>query len=110
MEVTAFTLAQRFIGLKEVAGQMNDPQIMAMLKLDQSWPETDEVPWCSAFVNYICWLLRLPRSKDLRARSWLGVGSEVRQVDAIEGDIVVLRRGNNPAQGHVGFFSSCHFQ
>ena len=42
-----------------------------MLRLDQQGPENDEVRWRSAFMNYITWLLRLPRSKNLRARSWL---------------------------------------
>jgi len=87
---------------------------MAMLKLDNSWPQNDEVPWCSAFVNYICWLLRLPRSKDLRARSWLEVGTPVTLEQATPGfDIVVLKRGSPPqpgpdvidAPGHVGFFA-----
>ena len=53
MEITPFELAQRFIGVKEVPGTTDNPQILAMLKLDGEWPEHDEVPWCSAFVNYI---------------------------------------------------------
>jgi len=64
-----YELAQRFVGLKEVSGNMANPQIMAMLQLDADWPRDDSVPWCSAFVNYIAWLMRLPRSKSLRARS-----------------------------------------
>jgi uncharacterized protein (TIGR02594 family) len=110
--ISAFQLAQRFIGMKEIAGAMDNPQIMAMLKLDNAWPQNDEVPWCSAFVNYIAWLLRLPRSKDLRARSWLGVG-EVMEGERMvaDSDIVILNRNNGPgpevlnAPGHVGFFA-----
>jgi len=113
MNITAYDLAQRFIGIKEVAGTVANPQIMAMLKLDASWPEDDSVPWCSAFVSYICWLLRLPRSKSLRARSWLSVGEPINELSAVAGyDIVVLRRGKDSpgpevidAPGHVGFFS-----
>jgi uncharacterized protein (TIGR02594 family) len=109
----AFNLAQRFIGLKEIAGNMDNPQILSMLKLDGDWPEHDEVPWCSAFVNYICWLLRLPRSKSLMARSWLEVGKAVQLKDAEIGDIVVLKRGTGKqpgpevtdAPGHVGFYA-----
>jgi len=62
-------LAARFMNLKEVAGTTHSPQIMAMLHLDANWPSGDEVPWCSAFVNYCAWLLDLPRSKSLAARS-----------------------------------------
>lgn len=109
----AFALAERFIGIEEVGGSLDNPQIMAMLKLDQDWPDSDEVPWCSGFVNYVCWLARLPRSKDLRARSWLNVGRGIALDDAEVGDIVVLKRGRGDqpgpdvinAPGHVGFFA-----
>lgn len=115
MKITAFSLAQRFVGVRELAGNEDNPMIMSMLQLDQSWPGHDEVPWCSAFVNYIAWLLRLPRSKSLRARSWLEVG---RPLDIMEEptaafDVVVLKRGfgDQPgpevleAPGHVGFYA-----
>ena len=115
MEITAFSLAQRFIGLKEVEGKINNPQIMAMLTLDAPWPNGDEVPWCSAFVNYIAWLLRLPRSKSLTARTWLRVGTPIIFfTDAKIGfDVVILQRGEGEqpgsevinAPGHVGFFA-----
>jgi hypothetical protein len=72
------------------------------------------VPWCSAFTNYICWLLRLPRSHNLRARSWLAVGVPVTLTQAQVGfDVVILRRGvDSPgpevidAPGHVAFFAA----
>ena len=113
LRTSAFDLAQRFTGIKEVGGSVDNPQIMAMLRLDNSWPGHDEVPWCSAFVNYICWLLRLPRSNSLRARSWLTVGVPISKADARKGDIVVLKRGKGEqpgpevldAPGHVGFFA-----
>lgn len=69
IEMTAFDLAQRFAGAAEVAGSASNPQILAMLRLDEKWPEGDDVPWCSAFINYVAWLLRLTRSKSLQARS-----------------------------------------
>lgn len=109
----AFDLAQRFVGIKEVGGQVDNPMILAMLKLDNDWPENDEVPWCSAFANYICFLCRLPRSKSLRARSWLTVGRGIPLDDAEPGDIIVLQRGTGEqpgpevidAPGHVGFYA-----
>src|SRR3989304_6075723 len=115
LEITAFDLAQRFVGLREVAGVASNPEVLAMLRLDQAWPEGDEVPWCSAFVNSVCHLLRLPRSHDLRARSWLSVGKSIASLRAAEVgvDVVVLSRGEGPqpgsegiaAPGHVGFFA-----
>lgn len=105
--MTPFDIAQRFVGLKEVVGQMHNPQLMAMLKLDSDWPDRDEVPWCSAFVNYVCWLMRLPRSKSLMAQSWLNIGHMINIEDAKPGfDIVILDRLNG--KGHVGFYAG-HF-
>jgi len=116
MNVTAYSLACRFVGTKEVPGQPSHPLILAMLRLDQDWPEGDEVPWCSAFLNFVAWLLRLPRSKSLLARSWLGVGVPIDLEAACPGyDIVILSRqageeeppgpDNLTAPGHVGFFA-----
>jgi uncharacterized protein (TIGR02594 family) len=107
MEITAFTLAQRFVGLREIPGKEDSPAVLAMLRLDAKWPEGDEVPWCSAFCNYIAWLLRLPRSKSLAARSWLACGMPVDLADASVGfDVVVLSRpAGGASAGHVGFFA-----
>jgi uncharacterized protein (TIGR02594 family) len=114
IEISAYEMAQRFVGVKEVSGKASNPQILTMLKLDDPWPDDDAVPWCSAFANYIAWLLRLPRSKSLRARSWLNVG-EVIALEAAEPgfDVVILKRGGAQepgpevidAPGHVGFFA-----
>lgn len=109
----AFDIAQRFVGTDEIVGTLDNPVLMAMLKLDNDWPEHDEVPWCSAFVNFVCWLVRLPRSKNLRARSWLTIGSGVDLDEAMIGDVVVLQRGSGDqpgpevlnAPGHVGFYA-----
>ncbi len=107
MDVTAVSLARRFVGLKEIPGHASNPLVLAMLKLDTSWIEDDETPWCSAFVNAIAWLLDLPRSRSLAARSWLAIGTPIRLEDARKGfDVVVLSRGANPAAGHVGFYVS----
>jgi uncharacterized protein (TIGR02594 family) len=112
--VSMFELAQSFVGHNEIVGIEDDPLIMAMLRLDADWPEHDEVPWCSAFVNFICKMMKLPRSRSLRARSWLQVGHGVATSGGVVGsDIVVLSRGKGrqpgpeviAAPGHVGFFA-----
>ena len=114
MNITALELAQRFIGIKEVNGSVDNPQILSMLRLDNSWPDHDEVAWCSAFVNYVAWLLRLPRSKSLAARSWLEVGTPIDIEEAKPGfDVVIIKRkASDPGpevikfQGHVALFSA----
>lgn len=114
MDVTPFTVAHRFIGIKETAGATSTPIVLAMLKLDAGWVHDDVTAWCSAFVNFVCFMLGLPRSKSLAARSWLLVGKSIPLSDAIVGyDVVVLSRGPAPqpgadviaAPGHVGFYA-----
>lgn len=113
VHITPFELAKRFEGMKEVPGSVSNPQILAMLKLDNDWPDDDSVPWCSAFVNYIAFLLGLQRTKSLRARSWLQEKTVTRSQAEVGFDLVVLKRGGNlqpgpdviNAPGHVGFFA-----
>jgi uncharacterized protein (TIGR02594 family) len=114
IQISAFKLAQRFIGVKEIQGTSSNPLILAMLKLDDPWPQDDEVAWCSAFMNFVCWLLSLPRSKKLNARSWLAIGTPIQLDQAVtDCDVVIIKRGEEPqpgpeildAAGHVGLFA-----
>ncbi len=90
---------------------MDNPMILAMLQMDMSWPRHDEVPWCSAFANFVCRAAGLPRSRDLRARSWLFVGTPISLFEAVPGfDVVIFNRGGvaKPildGPGHVFFYS-----
>lgn len=115
--MTAYDLAQRFVGMKELklAGQ-HHPFIQWALTLCGFPADTpDETPWCSAFINAVAWLLRLPRSKSAAARSWLTIGVPVAGIEAaiVGNDVVILKRGgpNEPgpevlnARGHVGLFA-----
>lgn len=113
ISTSCFQIAQRFVGIAEVPGAPSNPAILSMLRLDVSWPEGDEVPWCSAFANYVAWLLRLPRSKSLRARTWLRVGQPIPLgLARPENDVVILMRAGDTsgpevieAPGHVGFYA-----
>jgi uncharacterized protein (TIGR02594 family) len=114
LKITAFDLAQRYVGIKEIAGGMNHPLIQWWLSLCGFSLETpDETPWCSAFVNGIAWELRLPRSKSAAARSWLTVGRPIDLLSAQPGfDVAIIKRGEAQpgaailnAPGHVGFYA-----
>ena len=69
------------------AGQDVDPKMTA---------------WCAAFVNAVLATNGLPGTGKLNARSFLNYGKEASTPQ--QGDIVVLKRGKNPDQGHVGFY------
>ena len=115
MSVTAYQLASRYIGVTERSGLVDDhPFILAWLQQCDRSIVDDEIPWCAAFAHHIAWLLDLPRSRSLAARSWLSVGRVVESdLAAIGFDVVILKRGSGlqpgpevvKAPGHVGYFS-----
>lgn len=114
MEVTPYSMAARFKGIKEVVGREHNAQIVAILQRACARIKADEIAWCSAFVGYVCFLLGLPETKHLRARSWLKMGEGIDLMEARRGwDICVFNRADGPmnpyiidAPGHVGFFHS----
>lgn len=111
----AFLIGQRYIGRRELPGEdKNAPFIMDWLTLDNDWPQNDETPWCSAACNFWFWILNLPRSRSLLARSWLGVGMPIDLEKAEVGfDVCIFKRGsgkqpgptNLTAPGHVALFA-----
>jgi uncharacterized protein (TIGR02594 family) len=123
MKVTALSLASRYVGVRELAGEKDHPLVQWWLSLcdGRNLETPDETPWCSAFVNGIAWELNLPRSKSARARSWLDVGVPVGLSQATQGwDVVILSRGApgssgyagpavRDAPGHVGFYAGAVF-
>lgn len=113
--MTLYELAQRFVGEVVELESGDSPFIQWCLESCSLGPNApDETPWCSAFVNRLAWLLRLPRSKSAAARSWLKVGVPISEGEARSGaaDIVVLKRNAaDPGpdvlafRGHVGLFA-----
>ncbi len=110
--MTTLELARRFVGVKETEGGKSTPLVLAMLQRVDPSVQDDSTAWCSAFVGFVAWLLGLPESHSLAARSWLQVGTPIALPDAQPGDVVILTRGPAPqpgpdvlhAPGHVGFF------
>jgi uncharacterized protein (TIGR02594 family) len=102
---TPYDIARRLVGVKEIPGAASHPFILWCIST-AGGNGGDEVPWCSAFVNAIALLTGCQRTNSLAARSWLNVGTRLASInDARAGsDIVVLKRGTQPWQGHVGFY------
>lgn len=63
---------------------------------------SDKNPWCSSFVCFITEKAGLKSTRSAAARSWCDWGKEAPEPYPA-GSIVILKRGNNPEQGHVAF-------
>ena len=61
------------------------------------------IPWCAAWANMVLAESGMETTGSLMARSFLAWGKAVKGEPNI-GDVVVMRRGRNRNNGHVGFF------
>lgn len=97
------SLAAAELGTREVAGQIANRRILAYLETVMPDPQRDEIPWCSAFMNWICQEARAARTRSPLARSWTKLPGFTKIGHMNPGDIVVFRRGQAAWQGHVAF-------
>lgn len=97
-------LAFNELGNEEFAGETHNPEILKYAKESGiKGVTTDEIPWCSCFVNWVAWKCGLHHSGKPNARSWMNVGRRVTSPEP--GDVVVFWREHPQSwQGHVGFF------
>lgn len=90
------------VGTKEIAGDEHNPRIVEYHKTTTLAASSDEVPWCSSFVNWVMKQVGIKGTRSAAARSWLTWGRPLSE--PVYGCIVVMRRGKAPAAGHVGFY------
>lgn len=96
-------LAEKEIGVEEVAGPGNNPRILYYHQATSLKATVDEVPWCAAFVGRMLLDAGVRPSGSAAARSYLTWG--VRLAKPTMGCVVVLWRGTPKSpNGHVGFF------
>jgi len=101
-EIPWLQVARSQIGVTEVPGAGNNPQIVAYHAATSIGASDDEVPWCASFVNWCLKESGTPGTGSPAARSFLSWG---RPIDApVEGCLCVFSRGIEPWQGHVGFY------
>jgi uncharacterized protein (TIGR02594 family) len=99
---TWYERAHAEMGVAEVDGGESNPRIMEYFAAAHGeWVKDDATPWCAAFVAWCLEGHDLP-AEPLRARAWASFGD--RLDEPTPGCVVVLRRGKDPAAGHVGFF------
>ena len=91
--------AEKYIGLKEVAGPKSNPTVVGFWKrIHLSGISNDDVPWCAAFVGAVLENVGLGSTKSGLAKSYLNFGTK--QTTPTLGSIVVFSRTGG---GHVGF-------
>ncbi len=115
MEPFWLSIARRelYTGVKEISGDEDNPRILTYHTATSLAATSDEVPWCSSFIN---WCIRetqtLPGTNSARARSWLNWGKHMGDVHIPHGAIVIFQRGGGDqpgpeviaAPGHVGLY------
>jgi uncharacterized protein (TIGR02594 family) len=97
-------LARKEIGVKEVPGPGNNPEVLRYYA-DAGHPEinADSVHWCAAFVGAMLERCGVSSSKSLMARSYMQWGKPVAK--PFPGCVAVFSRGDpRSASGHVGFY------
>jgi len=95
-------IAHGEIGTQERPGRFHSPRILEYQRSVNDAFTTDEIPWCSTFMNWVFQMYGLQGTGSGMARSWLTWGEPVRTPR--RGAVVVFRRPPNPDSGHVGLW------
>ena len=95
-------IAQRYTGLSENRSGDRDQLKDLFAKANGQTIDPKITAWCAAFVNAVLATDGIKGTGSLSARSFLNFGEATSKPD--KGDIVVSKRGDNAAQGHVGFY------
>lgn len=91
--------AKKFMGLKEIHGDVDAPEIVKMWKdIKMSGIKDDETPWCAAFVGACLERSGIKSTRSGGSQSYLNWGEVL--VTPIYGCVVVFKRDGG---GHVGF-------
>lgn len=89
-------------GVRERAGRAKEPRVLAYFReAGRKDVSDDAVPWCAAFVGAMLKRAGYDGTGSLMARSYLSWGRALDEPMA--GAIAVMKRGANPAHGHVAF-------
>lgn len=95
------SIAAKELGTHEVVGEGTNGRIILYNTHTDLKSTDDSVPWCSSFANFVVDAAGLTGTHSAAARSWLDWGKAIEQ--PVLGCIVIFRRGNDPASGHVAF-------
>lgn len=112
MEANWLEVARRELGIHETPGPKATERITEYLKtttVPKGMSESDETPWCAAFVNWCMIQAGVHGTNSAMAASWRSFGVPC---EPKPGAVVVIQQkvqGKDPATGstsgmHVGFF------
>lgn len=93
-------IASQELGISEIVGLDHNKRILDYHSATSLKAQSDEIAWCSSFVNWVMKQSMIKGTYSAAARSWLSWGYEC---GPTPGCIVVLKRGQSETQGHVGF-------
>lgn len=111
-------IAESELGQHEIAGSRHNPRILAYHATTSLAATTDEVAWCSSFVNWVMRQAGHVGTNSAAAASWINWG---KSTDPRYGAITVIKKngaGHDARTGstsgfHVGFFlrsDGTHFE
>lgn len=90
--------AERELGVAEKPGPAADTRILLYHAHTTLDAKSDEVAWCSSFMNFVTDSVGIDGTNSAAARSWLSWGTEI---DLLKyGCFCVFRRGSG-GQGHI---------
>lgn len=102
-----YEIAQAEMGVKEILGaDKNHQRILDYHATTTLGAKTDEVPWCSSFVNWVMKQSGIQGTNNALAKSWVDWGIEVNTPK--RGDIVVIKRINKKSDSYTGSSSGYH--
>lgn len=94
-------VASKEIGQHEIYGPESNARITEYLRTCYPSGQRDDVPWCAAFVNWVVEQCNIVGTSVPIAKSFLHWGIAIPEFK--EGCVVILSRGQESWQGHVGF-------
>jgi uncharacterized protein (TIGR02594 family) len=105
------TIAESYIGLKEIKGLTHNPTIVGWLKsfalnIGRWGKNRDETPWCAVFVSHCLESAGLQSTRDARAVSYATYGKPSKFVPGSV--IVIRRRGSAGADRKTGSRAGFH--
>ncbi|WP_028886308.1 TIGR02594 family protein [Teredinibacter turnerae] len=102
-----YDIAVAEIGVKELLGiEKNNQRIIEYHSTTTLGAKTDEIPWCSSFVNWVMRQAGFEGTNNALAKSWLDWGSVVTTPQ--KGDVVVIKRKNATNDARTGSSSGYH--